>query len=466
MKHYIIFLLFIIPIGVICQSSNPIMFIYDGSGSMWGEMEGKTKHEIARDVLLSTVESFDKSQGIGLVAYGHRNEKDCDDVEELIPLESINRVELINAVNTIKPTGRTPLARSASMVLSKLESSNTSATIILITDGIESCDGKICDVVKEAKEKGIEFKLHIVGFGLKGEDTSELQCAASTSGGEYFDADNSDMLKEYLKVASEKRVESPVPNASFNVLKNGKGIDAILKFYDRVADKQINSLRTYGRQAQTFLEYGNYRVEVEALENTDLTTLYIDNISIVDDSANAFEYSFDAGHLSVMLTNNGEGWDGLVHIINKHTGKNHSSGRTYGRTKSFELDPGLYNLEYKPLKISGLNTSHFVESILIEANKTLELKHNFKSVVFNIEVINGKDFINSTVHISDSATNTHVKGGRTYASESSNSKSFLLMPGQYSVKIKPLDKSIGAERTIQVDLTGLEQYAETFNFKN
>ena len=57
----------------ICQSRaqqeapSPILFIYDASGSMWGQLEGKTKKEIASDVLATSINNLPDNQRIGLL---------------------------------------------------------------------------------------------------------------------------------------------------------------------------------------------------------------------------------------------------------------------------------------------------------------------------------------------------------------------------------------------------------------
>jgi Ca-activated chloride channel family protein len=77
---------------------------------MWGQMEGKTKMEIAADVLSSTVDSLPENQQIGLVAYGHRKKGDCEDVEFLVNIGDDNKTKVNQSLKNIKPLGKTPLA--------------------------------------------------------------------------------------------------------------------------------------------------------------------------------------------------------------------------------------------------------------------------------------------------------------------------------------------------------------------
>lgn len=81
------------------NAPSPILFIYDASGSMWGELDGKTKKEIASDVLSTAVNKLPDNQNIGLIAYGHREKGDCKDVEFLVDLQN-NSKDKVNAVKT------------------------------------------------------------------------------------------------------------------------------------------------------------------------------------------------------------------------------------------------------------------------------------------------------------------------------------------------------------------------------
>ncbi|MCW8981951.1 MAG: VWA domain-containing protein, partial [Altibacter sp.] len=113
------------------DAPSPIIFIYDASGSMWGQMQGKTKMEIASGVLSTAINELPENQEIGLVAYGHRKKGDCNDVETLLSMDNSSKTKVSSAVKTIKPLGMTPLAHSATTVIDQLRKTKKKATIIL-----------------------------------------------------------------------------------------------------------------------------------------------------------------------------------------------------------------------------------------------------------------------------------------------------------------------------------------------
>ena len=55
------------------------LFILDASGSMWGQIDGKPKITIAKEVMGKLVPELPRNARIGLIAYGHRRKSDCND---------------------------------------------------------------------------------------------------------------------------------------------------------------------------------------------------------------------------------------------------------------------------------------------------------------------------------------------------------------------------------------------------
>ncbi|HEW78767.1 MAG TPA: VWA domain-containing protein, partial [Phycisphaerales bacterium] len=158
------------PATKIIASNSSTLFIIDASGSMWGQINGKAKITIAKEVMAKLVAELDDNNRIGLIAYGHRRKGDCNDVETLVPLAANNKSAVLKAVQGLNAKGKTPLTRSLNQALKILQREKQSATIILVSDGIESCGADPCETVQAAKKYGVKFVLHTVGFGLSKKD--------------------------------------------------------------------------------------------------------------------------------------------------------------------------------------------------------------------------------------------------------------------------------------------------------
>ena len=441
---------------------SSILFIYDGSGSMWGRMDGKTKKEIAADILKSTVNGLEEDQKVGFMAYGHRRKSDCEDVELMIDLQNDNKSEVTAAVSGINPLGKTPLAYSAKQAIASIESSGLKTTIILITDGIESCYGNLCEVIRLAREKGIDFKLHIVGFGLKDGETEALKCAAKEGNGNYYDADDSDQLAQVLDEAVHQKIDDPEPNYTFYTEKNDEPIDAWIKVIEKESGKEIRGVRTYQDTAGMFLANGTYLLTINPLEGTKIASKTMELVK-TDDGPTHSTISFDGGTIGVMVTNNSEGWDATINVIDPFTSKSVARKRTYGRKADIEVNSGTYQVEIQCLAMKGASLKHTFENIVVESKETTEIAHEFDSgdLVIGVKTSSG-ELVDASVRVIDIVNNEEVAGSRTYTSESSNPKSIKIQPGNYKVNIKTLGKHKGSSDTATISVKKGETSSKTF----
>ncbi|HVS02231.1 MAG TPA: VWA domain-containing protein, partial [Thermoanaerobaculia bacterium] len=82
-----------------------VALVLDGSGSMWGRIEGTEKIVIAREVLGEVLAELPAGTQVGLAAYGHRREGACDDIEILLPVGEHSREELEKVIHGVQPRG-------------------------------------------------------------------------------------------------------------------------------------------------------------------------------------------------------------------------------------------------------------------------------------------------------------------------------------------------------------------------
>ncbi len=442
------------------EMPSPIIFIYDASGSMWGQIQGKAKMQIAAEVLTTAVSSLPENQKIGFVAYGHRKPKDCRDVEFMVDIDNADKLLVNKSILEIKPLGKTPLAYSAEQVINKLRTNKQKATIILVTDGIESCEGNICKVIKEAKDEGIDFKLHIVGFGLKSGETEQLECAAKAGDGQYYDAADANGLSEVINAATNTTIDEPAGNVSVYATKNGKALDVLVKAYDNLSKRKPILLRTYQNKAFVYLPPSTYNLEVLPLENTDLDMITVPNIQSFEDKIVHQMISFDAGTLEFATTNNGKYWDSIVKVIDQK-GKVAASFRTYQNKQKAEINPGVYKVTIQALTLEGIATYTELEDVQLIAGEITTAAYDFKSGNFNIITTVENENIDTIVTIKEKSTGKNVAGSRTYT----KGAKFLLNPGLYEVKVVPLGVNKGKpQQVIQVEVRQNEITQRQLNF--
>lgn len=104
---------------------------------MWGQVENTAKITIAKEVLTGLIRELPDDAAVGLVAYGHRRKGDCHDLEELVPLA---KEKMIAGIQALSPKGKTPISRSVRLTAERIKSLEDETSIILISDGKETCD--------------------------------------------------------------------------------------------------------------------------------------------------------------------------------------------------------------------------------------------------------------------------------------------------------------------------------------
>jgi hypothetical protein len=106
--------------------------------------------------------------------------------------------------------GKTPIAESLREAAKALDYKDEPATIILVTDGTESCRANPCEVATDLEADGFDFTVHVVGFGLKPAEGRRLTCIANRTGGKYYPAKNARALARALEaaIAGEDTAES------------------------------------------------------------------------------------------------------------------------------------------------------------------------------------------------------------------------------------------------------------------
>ncbi|MGV3633052.1 MAG: vWA domain-containing protein [Pseudorhodoplanes sp.] len=217
--------------------SADAVLIMDASGSMWGQVGGQTKIGAARAAVRTILSTWKPDDRLGLVAYGHRAKGDCRDIEVLVPVSRFDPERIRAAVDGLDPKGKTPIADALRLAAQTLKSTEARATVVLVSDGIETCAPDPCAVAAELKKAGVGFVAHVIGFDVADPAArNQLQCIARVTGGVYLDARNASGLEQALgkavAAAQGGRVESEAPAKPASDPYHGKNVRGIARLAD------------------------------------------------------------------------------------------------------------------------------------------------------------------------------------------------------------------------------------------
>ncbi len=117
----------------------------------------------------------------------------------------------------------TPISLAVTQVADALKGKTAETTIVLVSDGVETCGGDPCTVVRALKQSGVKFVMHVVGFAVTLKDKDQLECIAREGGGTYFSAQDADSLLTALE-AVRKEVAQKVEQAKTTVVQKKTGL--------------------------------------------------------------------------------------------------------------------------------------------------------------------------------------------------------------------------------------------------
>ena len=296
------------------QSTPRTILVLDASGSMWGQIDGKSKIEIARKSMGSLVSGWNPNIHLGLIAYGHRRKGDCQDIETVLPVGPVNAKTFSAKVNGLMPKGKTPLGAAVRMAAEQLKFTEAKATVILVSDGLETCNVDPCKLSGELEAKGIDFTVHVIGFDIKKEEQAQLQCIADNTGGMFILAKNASGLHDALE-AVEKVVEQKVvvaepkpkpqpvvePGVRLVAVLSDKGPEVEKDLGWRITEPKPNQdgsykSITYTSNAKPVLKLasGTYRVHVKTGDASAETIIEVDASKAVEHRLN-----LNAGYLKL-----------------------------------------------------------------------------------------------------------------------------------------------------------------------
>lgn len=209
--------------GGVDKESGPIniLFLLDCSYSMKENLEHQMqKMDAAKMVLQQALARVPADVNLGLRVFGQGYSgdpfMDCKQSALLVPLGQGNRRSIIDGARQVHPYGLTPLEYALRQAAENdLAGVNGPKTLILISDGADTCGGNPCEFIRQLPRMGIKLKVDIVGLSLKNrpddlQARSQLNCITQTSGGKYYDANTAAQLIESISASVNKAISGRV----------------------------------------------------------------------------------------------------------------------------------------------------------------------------------------------------------------------------------------------------------------
>jgi Ca-activated chloride channel family protein len=197
----------------VAPCTEDAMIVFDASGSMAGNLNQgiatlKPRIDEVRAALAEVLPEATRFRRVGLVTYGPGPGEQCNVKLDLEP--TANAASLImRDLEGLSPAGKTPLTMAVAEAADVLDYRKKPGTIIVLTDGEETCGASPCELGKDLHVAAAQLTIHIIGFRMKdfswtGENSIlDAKCLAEENSGLYLTAENKDDLVASLKTTLE-----------------------------------------------------------------------------------------------------------------------------------------------------------------------------------------------------------------------------------------------------------------------
>ncbi len=295
-----------------------ILFILDASGSMQNLWEGKKRMDIAKEILLEIVEKLDKDAQVqvGLRVYGHQFIDNCQDTKLEVGFTTKGIFYFEKALKEVRSRGATPISYALEKSGGDFPpNSNARNIIILITDGLESCNGDPCAVSKALQEKNIFLRPFIIGLGLS-ESESAFDCV-----GTFYNVTNTTSFKKVFHSIVDKTLSKTTLRVDLLDVNNKASETNVNMTFSDALDKTIkyNYYHTKNVRGQSDV------LTVDPIYDYDIkihTTPPVikENISITPGEENVAKIKSPQGFLTVKLNVMNQTIDNKVKCLVRKSG--------------------------------------------------------------------------------------------------------------------------------------------------
>ena len=259
------------------------------------------KINIARKFLIHTIDSLEKTENtqMALRVYGHQSPvppQDCSDTKLEVPFAKGNAPKIRQKLRYLVPRGTTPIANSLAQSANDFpKCDNCRNIVILITDGIEKCDGDPCSVSTELQKKGIFLEPFIIGIGLDPDFRETFECV-----GKLYNADDESRFQHVLDVVITEALNSTT--AQINLLDQDgypSETNLTMSFYDANSGKlkynYVHTINNRGKPDTIILDpLIEYRMVVHTLPK-----VVVNNIKVFKGKHNIIAADTPQGTLNI-----------------------------------------------------------------------------------------------------------------------------------------------------------------------
>ncbi|MES2140917.1 MAG: VWA domain-containing protein [Bacteroidota bacterium] len=404
------------------QPLTRILFVFDCSYSMFGQWQSGMKMDLSKKLLSEFLDSIRGTQNLEIAfrAYGHqvplRPQRSCTDTKLEVPFGKDNITAIKNRLKTLVPKGTTPIAYTLEQCGDDFPSPSSSSVrniVILITDGIEECDGDPCAVSLALQKKGIVLKPFVIGIGLDQTYINSFGCI-----GKFYDASSETSFKNILSIVISQALNNTSVQVNLNdQIGRPTETDVNMTFYDEesglIRYNYMHTINHRGLPDTLIIDpIGKYTMVVHTIPPVEKT-----GIELVPGKHNIIAVDAPQGYLNLKMAGNAN----FNCIIRRNEGMQTLHVQNFNTTEKFIV--GKYDLEILTLPRIKVN------KVDIAQNKTTTIEIPQAGTVVIAKPSEGP----GSLYVEEKNKMVWVCN----LISTSTNETIVLQPGRYRVEFRP-----------------------------
>ncbi len=187
------------------ELAKDVLLVLDLSGSMEESVKGGIKIVQSKAALRQFLEILPREMSAGLRTFHVCGQSDLE-----VPIQPVSEGGILATLEGLETLGTTPLAYAIRQIPSDLQGLKGPIVIVLVTDGLETCEEDPIAAARELAASGFDIDFLLVGFDIDSAGLRarvQLQAIADAAGGRYTDVSTgAELLSAFNLVLPSFRV--------------------------------------------------------------------------------------------------------------------------------------------------------------------------------------------------------------------------------------------------------------------
>ncbi len=431
-----------------------LLVLFDGSGSMWGKLEGWTQSKlaVAREGLRIALNDLPEDARLGLMSFGHRRGGDCNDVEAIVRPAQRTGQQVMDVLEKHNPRGRGPITAALREAARQLEAIAGPVALLLIHDDADNCQLDPCSTLPLLQAAKPDVRVHVVSMTTRAADARHMMCLTQPTQGQHVHVTRASEVvaslqkivgmlpRETAKVATAASVTAPPPqpkpsrpagtglHVTARLGQSGPDVAAPVQwriFRDGAGDRPVATATAPGQSFK--LAAGVYRVEAQLGLARAETRVTVDA-----DTAQTLVLPISAGH--IRFTGHPDASNGLRNAIvaveqMTATGAGSPPIMLRGIGPEMAMPPGDYRLTVTAGGLRVVRLARVSEGLVTALTPPLD----FGEIVLNASATRGSAAL-SDASFAIYRDDPEAAGGRREVAHAAGPDATLTLPaGTYAI---------------------------------